>query len=787
MQISVNPKPTAMFQYAASCVNTGTQFTDLSIVPGSSIQSWNWNFGDGTPAVSEQNPIHVFTTASTFQVTLTVRNMFNCLDSVTIPVQSRPTPVGAYTYLGFYCPAGKVDFQDQSTATGSTIMNREWTFVPGSTSNIPNPSFTFPVTNMKYLVNLVVTDTYGCKDTIADSVFVKPGFIFSFNNDTVCQGYVNHFYPDNQTPGDSLYSVSWNFGDPASGPSNKSLVYSPTHTFTGPGNYIVKMKAYNSDNCVDSVYREIQVYEAPHPLFSFVSTPCNDTIHFSDSTQNAGTGTIASWIWRWGDGQSDTLMAPGPGDTSHLYVNAGIYQVKLIITNIHGCIDSLSKSVQRFPCIQAVYTYNDTLCARYNIAFSDISLPITRITQWHWTWGDGHDTTYFNHVTPINHTYADSGTYRVNLEIQALVDGTTIVDSLVSFVKIHPTPLTYFSNVPACLNQITNFRDTSRTWGEKNTKWNWKFSSGTNDTSTFKNPRHTYDTAGIYNVKLVVMNKFGCKDSLTKPTRVYGLPTAHYINTAACTGDPTFFNDKSVVSDTTLGFWRWFFGDPSVLKDTSNVQNPSYKYDSSGSFTVRMIVKDHFGCIDTVDSTVQVNITPISSFTLENGFNGKQGQIKLNNLSTGAETYSWDFGDGKSSNEKDPVATFTEDGTYTIKLISLNQYDCSDTTFYEYKLLFKGLYVPNAFAPSSTNLGIRLFQPIGINLKQYHITVFDGWGHLMWESTKLDDKGVPTEGWDGTFEGNIMPQGNYMWRINASFVDKEPWSGPDNGTVMLIK
>ena len=65
--------------------------------------------------------------------------------------------------------------------------------------------------------------------------------------------------------------------------------------------------------------------------------------------------------------------------------------------------------------------------------------------------------------------------------------------------------------------------------------------------------------------------------------------------------------------------------------------------------------------------------------------------------------------------------------------------------------------------------------------------MFDGWGHLMWESTKLDDKGVPTEGWDGTFEGNIMPQGNYMWRINASFVDKEPWSGPDNGTVMLIK
>ena len=203
LQISVNPKPTAMFQYDAACVNAGTQFTDLSTVPGSSIQSWTWNFGDGTPPVTIQNPIHVFTTSGTFQVTLVVKNLFNCVDSVTIPVLSRPKPVGAFTYLGFFCPSGKVDFQDQSTATGSTISNREWIFIPGYTSNIQNPSFTFPVTDTTYLVTLIVTDTYGCKDTIIDSVYVKPGFKFAFTNDTVCYGYTTHFYPINKTHGDS--------------------------------------------------------------------------------------------------------------------------------------------------------------------------------------------------------------------------------------------------------------------------------------------------------------------------------------------------------------------------------------------------------------------------------------------------------------------------------------------------------------------------------------------------------------------------------------------------------
>lgn len=800
MQIVVNPKPAAMFQYAASCVNTGTLFTDMSTAPGSSIKNWTWDFGDGSPVATVQNPTHTYTSAGTYQVKLKVSNLANCDDSVTIPVISRPTPVGAYTYIGYFCPKGKVDFQDISTATGSTIAQREWTFEPGYTSNSPNPSHTFPITDKKYLVSLVVTDTYGCKDTIADSVYVKPGFTFAFINDTVCQGYITHFTPVNKTPGDTLYSVTWNFGDPGSGPNNISQVYSPMHTFTGPGTYIVKMKAYNSDNCVDSVYREVKVYESPKPMFTFVSTPCDSTIYFNDSTVNSGSGTIASWQWIFGDGSPDVIInAPASGDTSHLYVDAGIYQVTLIMTNSRGCVDSITRSVQRFPCIKAEFTFKDTLCARYKIAFSDNSLPVTRINQWHWSWGDGTDTTYSTHSSPIMHTYADSGSYNVDLEIQASVNGTNIIDNIVNNVKIRPTPKTYFSNVPVCLNQISLFSDTSKTYGQGVSKWDWTFSSKATDTSSFKNPTHKYDTAGIYNVKLVVRNKFGCMDSLTKPTRIYGLPLAQYTNTPACTGDATLFTDRSVVSDTTLKFWRWSFGDS--LKGTSSLQDPIYKYQNAGDYSIRMIVKDNYGCIDTIDSTVRVNITPVSAFTVVNEYNSKQGQVKINNLSTGAESYNWDFGNGKYSTEQNPVALYTEDGTYTIKLISLNQFDCSDTTFYNYELLFKGLYVPNAFSPTSTNLGIRLFQPIGVNLKQYHVSVFDMWGHLLWESTKLYDdpilgKGIPQEGWDGTFEGAMMPQGNYMWRISALFVDDSQWEGSDigfgnsnktMGTVSLIR
>jgi PKD repeat protein len=97
--------------------------------------------------------------------------------------------------------------------------------------------------------------------------------------------------------------------------------------------------------------------------------------HFHDTTSNYGTGTIASWEWKFGDGSLPLIIpAPGPGDTSHIYSTPGNYQATLIITNTHGCVDSITQGVTRLPCIKANYTYPDTLrCMNYPIAFHDTS------------------------------------------------------------------------------------------------------------------------------------------------------------------------------------------------------------------------------------------------------------------------------------------------------------------------------------------------------------------------------------------------------------------------------
>jgi PKD repeat protein len=314
--------------------------------------------------------------------------------------------------------------------------------------------------------------------------------------------------------------------------------------------------------------------------------------------------------------------------------------------------------------------------------------------------------------------------------------------------------------------------------------WTWNFGepqSGTQNTSSLQDPAHRYDTSGTYPVTLTVMNKWGCVDSLTKPVQVYANPKAAFTNSIVCEGSPTYFYDMSTLEDTLHSAWRWHFGDPNSGGSMSMLRDPVHRYAEEGNYTVQLIVEDYTGCRDTVDSTITVNPSPVSAFQVLENFDGTPGRMQLHNRSQGAEYFWWDFGNGRTSEEENPVVTYSEDGTYIITLITQNEFQCMDTTKYIYNMLFKGLYVPNAFAPTSETGGVQKFLPVGINLKEYHVQVFNVWGVRLWESSLLDDKGRPMEGWDGRFEGVLQQQGTYMWRIDAVFVDGSIWEGSDLG------
>ncbi|MEI7663830.1 MAG: PKD domain-containing protein, partial [Bacteroidota bacterium] len=811
-QVLVNVPPVAMFTSADHCKGSLTHFTDQSTTTAGGISTWYWKFGDGA-VDTVQNPAHLYVNAGTYNVKLRVTNTGGCTDSVTIPVIIYQRPTASFGYFSTYCPAGKVTFTDLSLPAGSPVVSRYWILTPTVFSTASNPSYIYSPTNATYPVSLIVTDQNGCADTIDSTIFVKPGFSFTFNSDSSCLGYPTHFHPVNLAPGDTLHDLHWNFGEASSGTNNISTLYEPTHTYANPGSYVVKLRAYNTDNCTDSVYQEIAVH--PLPVVSFTYNPgahCDTLITFQNHSLGNGAA-LDSLIWQYGDGTDSTFKPPVPTVIPHRYPGFGLFTARVTAYNHFGC-QQTDSSVVNVACVSAAIIYRDTLlCERTRMYLADSSTPVNLIKSWEWLFGDGHDTTYTKHCNGVYHTYPAAGNYLVSLIVKAQTNGSVVRDTTQLLVVVKSSPVSNFSVAAVCKGDSSVFINLSDSGAVHISSTRWSFgdpSSGVSDSTSVTNPVHYYLLPGKHNVRLVSRNDFGCSDTVRKKALVHNLPKAAFSNPAPCERYDLEYLDKSAKGDTLLSKWWWVMGNPLMPYDTLFTKNVSYRFDSAGTYRVYLKVEDLFGCTDTVYQTVTVKTSPIAAFTISENYEGKTGKIRLNNESSGdSKAFKWSFGNGKSSTEVSPVVTYTQDNlVYTIELVTWNALNCYDTTSLKYEFLFDNLFVPNAFSPTSMvltakGLELREFRPKGLNLQSYHIMVFDKWGHLVWESTKLDCddagsancKGSPVEGWDGTFNGDLLPQDVYMWKINATFKNGKVWEGSDNGkgsgttmgTVTLIR
>ncbi|MCO5265084.1 MAG: PKD domain-containing protein [Lentimicrobium sp.] len=788
-QVSIGALPVAAFTFASACSDNATTFTDMSYTnTGEAIVGWSWTFGDpnavpGSDTSSLQNPVYRYSSQGLYNVNLTVTTENGCESSIVIPVQVFPAPTAAFSYITNACANGAVSFQDASSSYMGAITSWEWEFAPGYTSTLQNPYHTFFHTDSCYNVRLIVTDMRGCSDTLIQEVCIPAGLEVAIDYTTTCHGDSTWFSPVVVAPaGDSLVLFDWNFDDLASGIYNTSDDRNPVHYFQTPGSYLVSLTAIDINNCTTTIYQSVEVKPLPTPSFSYVAGLCDSTIFFTDHSNGNGAN-IAQWIWNYGDGNIDTLLA-GPADTSHFYNTSGIFNVSLTTVTVDGCEASYSLSVDRMPCITAAFEQIDTLiCERHSLTFEDQSVCGNPIDSWKWYFGDGDSLVYHTFTTSVSHIYQQSGTYNVQLIVSTTLEGKTVSDTVSQTVKVLISPVAGFVAPDVCLNVATEFTDKS-TWTESRiNKWNWDFGNplSVEDTTSVHNPVYLYDHAGEYFPMLTVTNEFGCTDTISHLVRVHYLPVADFSYTLACQNNHTYFTDLSDSADAAIDQWWWKFRDSLNMLGMAGVQHPDFIFENVSTYEVELIVVNANGCSDTISQQLEVNPKPISAFSMTEDYENTQGRVLFTNGSIGANAYEWDFSTGIESYEVDPVVDFTADGTYEITLVTMNEYGCPDTLRMDYNLMFKGLWIPNAFSPNNPNAEVRLFKPVGINLESYKIEVFDTWGNQLWTSSELDENGSPAEGWNGVFNGNLLPQDTYMWKATGVFKDGTIWQGRDVG------
>ena len=797
--IHVNDAPTANFDYENICLGDSTYFTDLSYSQYGFIVGWEWDFGDGSTS-TEEDPVHYYQDNDEYLVTLVSIDNYGCSDTITQWIQVFDTPLPGFTFNQVCEPEGQVNFFDESEpgADDSPIVGWNWNLYDGYYSTEIDPSYIYPETDTCYTVILEITDGNGCIATDTNDMICLHGILeIDFTSTEECLGIPTFFTASYSPQSDSVAAYTWNFND---GTPNQDTYHDTiSHTFPNPGLFIVELMALDTNGCMTTAYHEVIIDSLPTARFSNTIGSCDTPTQFTDESLDGGA-FIESWYWDFGD-----VISPNNTSTeqhpSHLYgPYDSTYQVKLVITNFNGCTDSIVQEVYVEPCLIADFELPTGLtCARYEQCFTDISELSSNnglITQWRWDFGDGETYNYGIQQNPICHTYEEGGDYEVQLIVVAEISGIIYQDTVVKMLTIHPTPEAGIYVEANCLGDSTRFYDDTNTNGEPLTMWHWNFGDNINpnDTSILQNPTYLYPGYGTYITELQVMNQYGCSDSISEPIEIYRPPEAAFSYEETCKSYYTYFMDETIADSSDIEHYIWNFGDTLTIGDTSSLQYPSYIYDSTGYYTVELTVTDGHQCYDTISHIVEIYPIPTASFIIMDTV--QQGQIYLDNTSIESISYYWDFDYdyGISSIEENPTHQYEEDSTYSIMLISYNEYGCPDTTYQDYELLFTNLFVPNAFVPSNVNKELNIFKPLGINLKSYQIEVYSAWGNLVFQSTLLED-GAPKEGWDGTFEGKDLPTGSFIWRISAVFENGEHWKGSDNGdgntstsgTVTLIR
>jgi large repetitive protein len=319
--VNVYSLPVANFSNNSACLNSLTQFMDLSVVPGGAASSWLWAFGDGSPVSTAQNPSYTYLSPGTYNVSLVVTSSSGCIDTVTKPVFVYPTPIPQFVVndsngCATYC----TDFTDQSLPQSGTITAWSWDFGDGSPNGLTqNPNHCYPASGY-YTISLTATNSNGCSATQTQTdlihVYPVPTAEFSFTPQTASTLNSEVLFTDLSV---GATAWGWNFGDPND--PTASYLESPSHNYLQSGNYCIMLTVQNEYLCTDTVVHCLQV----DPEFTFF-IPNAFTPAESHGTNDgfSGYGTNISqydmWIFdRWGNEifHTDDLYEKWDGRANH--------------------------------------------------------------------------------------------------------------------------------------------------------------------------------------------------------------------------------------------------------------------------------------------------------------------------------------------------------------------------------------------------------------------------------------------------------------------------------------
>ena len=512
-----------------------------------------------------------------------------------------------------------------------TIMN------PGANASNTWSIFSFLVINR----NIVkFTSRPGCLGDCDD--LIPPQASFATDVNTGCLPLSVQF--ENTSSGNPV-SYKWIFegGDPAI-----SFEENPTVVYNQSGNFRVTLLAANRmGQDTMEIASQIQVNFEPAAAFTF-DTPAGSTIaNFNSSeSQNA-----EQYLWNFGDGTVSNERNP-----EHDFGESGQYEVTLTTRNDCG-EDRFTAQVMIVGRPTAAFQFGETRgCLPLQVEYTNMSQTFEGSFSWAFEGGTPANSTEENPVV----TYTEPGVYNVSLvAISTGGNDTLTMDSLVT---VFGPPETNFATDNDPGSSLVLLRDSS----VNAVNQIWQFDGNITvlpDNST----SYDFSTSGEHEVTLITNNECGA-DTLSRIVEIFLLPEAGFdaFPTVGCAPLTVQFSDSS---DAYKASYLWTFD--GARPDTSTQQSPEFVFDEPGIYNVTLNLENPAGKDSVVvEGLIQVDGAPQAGFQMVNSLG--ESSVAFTDTSILADSYLWDFGDGNTSTQPNPLHDYESDGTYEVKLVVEN-------------------------------------------------------------------------------------------------------------------
>lgn len=360
--------------------------------------AYRWEFGDGQ-SHHLARPTHTFSSPGTYTVSLQLRDIHQCETRDSLQVEVLAPPTAAFGLEDACVSDSVISWNASQAPPGSSIRTYAWTWGDGQRSALPAPAHRYRDAGT-YVVQLTITSSDGCSDTLRQEVTVHPLPELAFTSHDACEGEPVLFEGSSTEDG---IRWQWDFDD-----GSQAMGASPApHLYPGPGLYEPRLSVQTERGCHASVQGRVEIFAPPAAPTTTEAELCrgDDAL----LTALAPPGSFVRWF------QNEQQIIPfheGPSwktpplDATHTYLVQSV--------SAAGCLS------QRVPLSAYVHEpqtgglwVNDSLLELPQALLQAELMGGIPSRTFQWDFGDGHTS----EAAAPSHEYQYPGRYELTLNL----------------------------------------------------------------------------------------------------------------------------------------------------------------------------------------------------------------------------------------------------------------------------------------------------------------------------------------------------------------------------------